>query len=288
MTFVGKLLVILQLVLSVCFMFLAGAVFTRHEQWQTKYKEIMDEGGTMEQVEDERDKAVAELTAIEERLEAKVKNLEDDLGTAKSRADEMQRERDELIEDKNLLQTELNTQESVAQIAAAEAENRRDEALLRLEQNKVLNVKVNEQDAIIQQQEDELFNREVERRTIVTRYTELLENVAIYRKVLAANGFDTDPKTYARKAVPTPLVYGEVVETRKSARAGRELVQVSIGSDDGIKEGTTLFVYRIGERNRYLGEITVTLVRPDMAVGVVVSKAKNGVIEAKDYVTTRL
>lgn len=285
MTFVGKLLVILQLVLSVCFMFLAGAVFTRHEQWQTKYK---DAEASMKGVEDERDKAVAELTAIEKNLKDQVATLSDAVGTEKSRADEMQRERDELIEDKNLLQTELNTQESVAQIAAAEAENRRDEALLRLEQNKVLNVKVNEQDAVIQQQEDELFNREVERRTIVTRYAELLENVAIYRKVLAANGFDTDPKTYARKAAPTPLVYGEVVETRPKSRSGRELVQVSIGSDDGIKEGTTLFVYRIGERNRYLGEITVTLVRPDMAVGVVVSKAKNGVIEAKDYVTTRL
>ena len=34
MTFVGKLLVIIQLVLSICFMALAGAVFTRHTQWQ--------------------------------------------------------------------------------------------------------------------------------------------------------------------------------------------------------------------------------------------------------------
>lgn len=285
MTFVGKLLVIIQLVLSICFMALAGAVFTRHQQWQDKWKAEVE---FREGVEAERDKAQAELTTIEDNLTAEVARLTDAFETEEKRANEMQRERDELIEDKNLLQTELNTQESVAQIAAAEAENRRDEALLRLEQNKVLNAKVNEQDAIIQQQEDELFNREVERRTIVTRYAELLENVAIYRKVLAANGFDTDPKTYARKAAPTPLVYGEVVETRMSTRAGRELVQVSIGSDDGIKEGTTLFVYRVGERNRYLGEITVTLVRPDMSVGVVVSKAKNGVIEAKDYVTTRL
>ena len=114
MTFVGKLLVILQLVLSVCFMFLAGAVFTRHEQWQTKYNESME---SMKGVEAERDKAVAELTAIEKSLSDQVTTLTDQVGTEKSRADEMQRERDELIEDKNLLQTELNTQESVAPVS---------------------------------------------------------------------------------------------------------------------------------------------------------------------------
>lgn len=285
MTFVGKLLVIVQLVLSICFMALAGAVFTRHQQWQDLY---VAEADSKKSVEAERDKAFAELKTVEDNYDEQVKKLKDDLDNEQKRKVAAINERDQLIEDKSLLQTELNTQESVAQIAAAEAENRRDEALLRLEQNKVLNVKVNEQDAVIQQQEDELFNREVERRTIVTRYAELLEQVAIYRKVLVANGFDTDPKAYAREAAPTPLVFGEVVETRRSTRTGRELIEISIGSDDGIKEGTTLFVYRTGERSRYLGEITVELVRPDKAVGVVVSKAKNGVIEAKDYVTTRL
>jgi hypothetical protein len=285
MTFVGKLLVIIQLVLSICFMALAGAVFTRHLNW----KELHDiQVAEVVSVNKELERERADLKVIEDTLDQQVKQLQGQL-------DEQTNKRGAAEQDLSLLEIALstekakvNTAESLEQIAAAEAENRRDEAILRLEQNKVLNTKVNEQDAIIQQQEDDLFTREVERRTIVTRYSELLRHVAIYRKVLAANGFDTDPKAYARTVAPTPLVFGEVVETRRSAQTGRELVEISLGSDDGIKDGDTLFVYRVGERNQYLGEITVELVRPKKAVGVVVNKAKNGVIEAKDHVTTRL
>jgi len=285
MTFVGKLLVIVQLVLSICFMALAGAVFTRHTQWQERYNAQVEQ---TEGIQKELDREREDLARIEDSLSEQVKQLTDRLQNETLAKQAAEQARDRLTLDLSTEKTNLNTAESLAQISAAEAENRRDEALLRLEQNKVLNLKVNEQDAVIQQQEDELFNREVEGRTIRNRYNDLLGQTAIYRKVLAANGFDTDPKSYARDIAPTPLVYGEVVETRRSSRTGRELIEISIGSDDGIKQGTTLFVYRTGERSRYLGEITVELVRPDRAVGIVVNKAKNGVIEAKDYVTTRL
>lgn len=285
MTFVGKLLVIIQLVLSICFMALAGAVFTRHTQWQEKYQEQV---GMTDDIQGNWDRERDDLKRIEDSLSEANRQLTDRVQNETLAKQAAEQERDRLTLDLSTEKTNLNTAESLAQISAAEAENRRDEALLRLEQNSVLNLKVNEQDAIIQQQEDELFNREVEGRTIRNRYNDLLGQTAIYRKVLAANGFDTDPKSYAREIAPTPLVYGEVVETRRSSRTGRELIEISIGSDDGIKQGTTLFVYRTGERSRYLGEIVVELVRPDKAVGVVVNKAKNGVIEAKDYVTTRL
>lgn len=285
MTFVGKLLVIIQLVLSICFMALAGAVFTRHANWQEKFQAEQEVTEGL-QADIERDQA--DFKVIEDGLDQQVKQLQASLTNEENLRGAAEQARDLLVIDLSTEKTKVNTAESLEQIAAAEAENRRDEAILRLEQNKVLNAKVNEQDAIIQQQEDELFNREVERRTIVTRYSELLSQVAIYRKVLAANGFDTDPKSYARTTAPTPLVFGEVVEARRSAQTGRDLVEISLGSDDGIKDGDTLFVYRVGDRNRYLGEITVKLVRPKSAVGVVVNKAKNGVIEAKDHVTTRL
>lgn len=285
MTFVGKLLVIIQLVLSICFMALAGAVFTRHTNWKELYDEqVLQVASVNKELERER----ADLKVIEDTLNEQVKTLQANLNGEVNKKNAAEQDRDLLVIQLSTEKTKVNTAESLEQIAADEAENRRDEAILRLEQNKVLNVKVNEQDAIIQQQEDELFNREVERRTIVTRYSELLSQVAIYRRVLAANGFDTDPKAYARVTAPTPLVFGEVVETRRSTKTGKELVEISLGSDDGIKDGDTLFVYRVGERNQYLGEITVELVRPKKAVGVIVNKAKNGVIEAKDHVTTRL
>ena len=110
----------------------------------------------------------------------------------------------------------------------------------------------------------------------------------MFKKALAANGLETDPKAYAQAQAPPPVVDGEVMDTRKTQ--GRDLVEISIGSDDGLRKGTRLFIYRGGEgqRSKYIGEIRLTLVVPDKAVGVVVDRAKNGQIEKGDYVTTKL
>ena len=104
--------------------------------------------------------------------------------------------------------------------------------------------------------------------------------------MLVANDLDPDPNKYARKLAPLPLVTGKVLDAKKSAQG--TWIEVSIGSDDGITEGNVLYVYRVGEQNKYLGQIRLTLVTPDRAAGVVVERAKNGVIEREDYVTTKL
>ncbi len=285
MTFVGKLLVIIQLVLTICFMLMAGAVYTRHQTWQDQAKKLSD---ALDQSRTDFTRLEEEFKNVEDNLTEQLKNAKDDAEDAENRV--VQRDRTIATQQVELetLKTSLNTEEALAKIAGDEASNRRDESLVQREINETLNRELNEKNAIVRQQEDELFNREVEMRQIKSRYQILLSTVAIYRKVLASNGFDTDPQSYARENAPTPLVFGEVLETRRSSRSGQELIEVSIGSDDGVKKGTVLYVYRVGERSKYLGEIRLELVQADKAVGVVVNKAKNGVIEKKDYVATRL
>ena len=285
MTFVGKLLVVIQLVLSICFMALAGAIFTRQQTWQqtafaaqervTQLETQLDESETnlkdeITRISGERDVAVNAKTDAENRLaqsQQEVVNLQNDLDS---------------------LNLDFATQKALSDITSTEATMRREEALTMRRINQQQADELNKQNARVRQREDENFNLTVDRENLVERYNELLSDVAAYRRVLASNGFSTDPKDYARTAAPTPLVFGEVVDTRKSGRAGRELIEVSIGSDDGLRQGSVLYVYRVGERNKYLGQIKLELVTPDRSVGIVVSRAKNGVIERKDYVTTRL
>ncbi len=285
MTFIGKLLVIIQLVLSICFMALAGAIFTRQQTWQAaavaarqqvaQLQAALDETETLlkddiNRLTGERDNAENGKVAAENKLalaEQNVDNLQDDLDT---------------------LNLELTTQKALADITGTEATMRREEALTMRKINQQQADELNKQNTRVRQKEDENFNMDVERKSLVSRYNELLSSVAVYRRVLASNGFSTDPKDYARTNAPTPLVFGEVLDTKKSARAGRELIEVSIGSDDGVREGTVLYVYRVGDRNKFLGQIRLELVTPDRSVGIVTSRAKNGVIERKDYVTTRL
>ena len=286
MTFVGKLLVIIQLVLSICFMVLAGAVFTRHMTWMQTAKDLQV---TV-------DNGMADYARLEAEKNDEVKALKADLAQIQNEAADAKAElslAEKEIESQKILidtqKTELNTQEALATISGDEAKIRREEALSGRRINEQLNAALNDQNQRVRQLEDELFNKEVGAKSLEEKYNVMLKSLATLRKVLVANQLDPDPNKYARKLAPPPLVMGKVLDTKKSGRGtSRQLIEVSIGSDDGVTEGNVLFVYRIGEQNKYLGQIRLELVTPDRAVGVVVDRAKNGVIEREDYVTTKL
>lgn len=286
MTFVGKLLVIIQLVLSICFMVLAGAIFTRHMTWKDKAAELQT---AVESRDADFEKLSTEKNKVIKDLETTLAQAENDATDAKA---ELRLAQDEIENQKILIdtqKTELNTQQALAAISGDEAKIRREEALSARRINEQLNAALNDQNQRVRQLEDELFNQEVGSKALSDRYNTLLKTMATYRKVLVANQLDPDPNKYAQKLAPPPLVMGKVLDTKKSGRgAARQLVEVSIGSDDGLTEGNTLYVYRVGEQNKYLGQIRLELVTADKAVGVVVERAKNGIIEKEDYVTTKL
>ena len=286
MTFVGKLLVIIQLVLSICFMVLAGAVFTRHMTWMQKANDLQV---TVDNGIADYNKLEAEKNKIIKDLEAVVAQVKNDATDAKA---ELRLAQNEIENQKILIdtqKTELNTQQALATISGDEAKIRREEALSGRRINEQLNTALNNQNQWVRQLEDELFNRKVGAKSLEEKYNTLLPQLATLRKVLVANQLDPDPNKYARKLAPPPLVMGRVLDTKQSGRGtSRQLIEVSIGSDDGLTEGNMLYVYRVGEQNKYLGQIKLELVTPDRAVGVVVGPEKNGVIEREDYVTTKL
>ena len=286
MTFVGKLLVIIQLVLSICFMVLAGAVFTRHMTWMQSAKDLQV---TV-------DNGIADYSRLEAEKNDEVKALKGGLAQVENDAADAKAElrlaQNEIENQKILIdtqKTELNTQQALASISGDEAKIRREEALSARRINEQLNAALNDQNQRVRQLEDELFNKEVGGKALEEKYNAMLKSLATLRKVLVANQLDADPNKYARKLAPPPLVMGKVLDTKKSGRGtSRQLVEVSIGSDDGLTEGNTLYVFRVGEQNKYLGEIRLTHVTPDRSAGVVVDRAKNGVIEREDHVTTKL
>ena len=119
----------------------------------------------------------------------------------------------------------------------------------------------------------------------------MLSELAILQKILAANGLPNDPKAVAGLQTPPPAVDGQVLETKRGGRSGSDLVEISLGTDDGLVEGHKLSVFRPAVNDRaakFLGEIKIVYVTPDRAVGTVVSRAKNGIIEKGDGVTSKL
>ncbi len=95
-----------------------------------------------------------------------------------------------------------------------------------------------------------------------------------------------DPKLMIAETTPPPPLEGRVVDYVKEKKGNTELVEVSLGSDDGLSVGHTMTVYN--REGRYLGQIRLTLVNADKAVGIVTLKEKNTVIQKGDNVTTKL
>ena len=105
------------------------------------------------------------------------------------------------------------------------------------------------------------------------------------------HGLETDPKIVAKLAEPPPPVDGLVKDVVLDRSNSPKYVEITVGSDDGLLVGHVMDVMRTGVDGKdpqYLGKIRVIDLRPDGAVCEVLSKAKNGIIEVGDNVTTKL
>jgi hypothetical protein len=77
-----------------------------------------------------------------------------------------------------------------------------------------------------------------------------------------------------------PSVEGQIVSIGQ-----KDLIEISIGADDGLKKGHTLEVFR---GNSYLGRVVVRETRPDRAVVQIIPEFSRGSIKVGDRVATKL
>ena len=77
-----------------------------------------------------------------------------------------------------------------------------------------------------------------------------------------------------------PTVRGEVLAVDKDNH-----VEISLGTDDGLREGNMLEIYR---GDKYLGRMRVLEVKPHRSVGTILKELQQDVIRDGDQVATRL
>ena len=288
MSFLGKVLVGLQFVLSIAFLAFAGAVFSTQQNWMDQKKKVDD---NLIAVTREKDQLFEEKRQLEARLTMELANEKmkaaEEKGKSDTSEDKLKVAEQELIAAK----TERDEQRTLAKLAVEEARQRRDEALAQRAVNNNLHVLLNQKNEKNKALEDIVFNKTVEEKSMQDKHAKLLGNYAILQKIIAANGLPTDPKLVAGMQTPPPSVEGEVLETKRGGRSGADLVEFSLGLDDGLVEGHKLFVYRpaAGDRAaKFLGEIKIVYATPDKSVGMVVLPSKNGIISKGDHVTSKL
>jgi hypothetical protein len=288
MSFIGKILVVAQMALSVLFLFVGGAVYVAHTNWKELYdgkvKELATANQNAQGVRDnaEREKATltADLNAEKDlRLKAEV-----DLQAAQINLAS-------LTKDKNDLQAQIQRQTGIAETKSNEAGYRDEEA----RKQRIINADIQARlDTTVKSNralEDELFTTKSELADLSTRYDQLLETNSDLEKVAANAGLNTNPRMLAQLQAPPPPVDGLVKEVRKDRTNRPKFLLVSIGSDDGLLKGHELDAYRSGvdgRRPQWLGKIRVVSVSPDEAVCEVLDPSKTGIIEVGDNVTSKL
>ncbi len=288
MSFLGKLLVGLQLVLSVMFLIFAGAVFSTQKNWKAA-KEVAD--SNYAKLDVEKKQIQDEYDNYKNRMARDLKTEQDRASTAEGQVDLLKRQLASSEDEANKAKIERDEQRELAKVSVEESKQRREEALQQREINNNLQKLLNEKTTRLQAAEDVIFNQKVAEKTLQEKHLKVLADLALMQKIIAANGLSTDPQSVVGLLTPPPAVDGEVLETKRGARSGSDLIEISIGSDDGLAQGHKLSVYRpqSGEKvAKYLGDIKLVYVTPDRAVGTVILRAKNGIIERGDNVTSKL
>lgn len=273
MNFLGKICVVLILIMSIVFMSLAMAVYATHRNWKTAADQLR------QQVND----AQTKNRELESQLQQLDRELESEKTAYVQQLQKLETERQQLVVERDGMQQrmgELVTQNRELTGTVGATEERLRAILAEVEQ---LRSGVN----TAQQERDKIFASVVEKTEQIhqthaqlvranERRDQLVGEVARFKQIAAENNIDPNAPP---KGLP-PEVLGQVTAVRKN-----DLIEVSIGSDDGLRAGHTIEVYR---GQSYLGRVQILETSPDRAVGRILKQYQKGVIQVDDHVATRL
>jgi hypothetical protein len=287
MSYVGKILVIVQLVLSLLFMAFAGAVFAVHQNWRAKTEAVQK---TLDQTQKSLEATQGELTLAKRDFETRLSEAEQKANTFQAKNTSMIAELAALKAQKDNLEQQRATQTGLAEAKANEARFRQEEAERTRIENTKLQTTLDQTAAETRELKDKMFTLEEAYKALNKQYEAGLAQLAYLKKIVANHGLETDPEVVAKQSAPPPPVDGIVTGVRKNRANRVQLIEISIGSDDGLVKGNELDVVRIvGQDNsQWLGRVRVVDLGPDWAVAEVILPSKNGIIQDGDNVTTRL
>ena len=276
MNFLGKILTVFILIVSLLLMYVALTVYATHKNWKADAEGLQ--------------KQLAQANATNQELESKLEDLET---TLTAEAEDLRRQAAKLETEREVL-TSLNTaqqeellqlrQKSRSDTAAVASTQENNEKLT--EQVETLREQIRDH----QQRRDEAFEEMIAATdglhqakskvdSLQERNVQLVAQLGEANNVILNNGLDP-----AAADSKIPEVRGEVLATRR--RAGTQLIEVTIGSDDGVKPGHTVEIYR---GQRYLGRAEIITTEPDKAVGRVLRRFQGGgQIQEGDNVATKL
>jgi hypothetical protein len=275
MNFIGKVLTFAVLIVSIFLMVAAMFVYATHRNWKEDF----------EAMKTQRDQLQAQQTQLQSQKDLLEANLTAEVESARQESSKLSTERDLLSSQNVSLQSQLDQalqleRTNTAAVAATQANNERlteevgglrDEVRTnQAERDRAFTTTV--------KATDEVHQATAQLTTLRERNTQLAQEVGAKTALLDHNGIDpnSDP------AAVVPRVRGIVSATQSTA--GSQLIEISIGADDGLKDGHTVEIFR---GDRYLGRAEILKTEPDKSVGRILRQFQQGQIEEGDDVATR-
>ncbi|WP_437188083.1 hypothetical protein SH668x_001512 [Planctomicrobium sp. SH668] len=288
MSYVGKILVVVQVVLSLLFMTFAGGVYAVHQNWRAKYNTSQD---TLKKAQSDLSVAREELVQAKREHESLATELTQKAQKFERLTTDLQIQVAGLAKDKELLVTQRATQTGLAEKNSNEAKFRQEEAEKQRAENAKLQSRVDALASENRDLHDQIFTKDESYNQLNSTYERGLAQLAYLKELVVKQGLETDPEKVSKMNLPPPPVEGLVTSIRKN-RAGRvQFVELSIGSDDGLIKSNELDVVRVfgkEDRSEWLGRVKIVDLGPNWAVAEVILPSKNGIIQEGDNVTSKL
>ena len=281
MTLLGKSFSVIILILSLTFMVLALAVNASHRNWKDVVitgvngqpglkKQIETIEQTNEQLRDSEANLKEDLAREQAARRTALASMATQLDQLKVQLEDKTRE----VQDKSSQVTELTqTDKSRAQdLEKLTEENRRYREQIKTEQKDRDELFAETLVLVDQMNKLRGFKQQLEERN-----RQLMAQVTRFQEVVTAYGIDVNEPL---DGAP-PERNGRVLVINRP----RELVEVSIGFDDGLREGHFLEVTRKG---RYIGKLRVRNTTPNRAVAEILRDYTDGLMLEGDRVDTTL
>jgi hypothetical protein len=289
MNLVGKIFIVLICFLSLVFMTMALMVYATHKNYRTVLLRPRNQAprpedvGLVIQLEDartENQNLRTDLDKAKRELEGEQTAKQDALTKLQNEVDELKQDRSQLEQEKATL-TQKEREEVAAMKAAQDESNRLGKELKNLRDD----IEQAQKDRRLHEKEvgrltDEEYQLRNELKLLKDRHATLAADLAKAQTVLRHFGKSIDTDISG-----TPPRVDGIVE----AVQGKGLVEINLGTDDGLMKGHKLEVVRIGPTgSKYVGRIEVVQAAADRAVCRIDPQYQKSDVQVDDRVFSKL
>jgi hypothetical protein len=278
MTFLGRVFTIVILVCSVAFFIAALLANASHMNYKDKLvdlrKEVTGLKTTINATKDANQKLQTSLSQEQIARRAALAALQTQLDLSASQLAEANKKLSDLnsvntMQNQNLSQTIDRLKSTQSQNEAYKAEI--DKVIVDRNSVRLAVIKLTDELNSLKSVESDLIAQVKQLQDSSTMFEALSDTRGSALKSFGLNDVDD---------VPPADLRGEVLAVNSN-----QLVEISLGRDDGLREGHTLEIYRGAQ---YLGRVQISKTQDDKSIGKILASFRKGYIQAGDKVASKV